>query len=66
MTSPFVAILMGSDSDLPVMQSILDALAAYVAEAGHLARIADQITARTASFPQGMMPLTVMANCRPE
>ncbi|NOX76272.1 MAG: 5-(carboxyamino)imidazole ribonucleotide mutase [Gammaproteobacteria bacterium] len=28
MTTPFVAILMGSDSDLPVMQSTLDTLAA--------------------------------------
>jgi len=28
MTSPFVAVLMGSDSDLPVMQSTLDTLTA--------------------------------------
>lgn len=28
MTTPFVAILMGSDSDLPVMQSTIDTLAA--------------------------------------
>ena len=26
MTSPFVAILMGSDSDLPVMQATIDIL----------------------------------------
>lgn len=29
MTTPFVAILMGSDSDLPVMKSTLDTLAAF-------------------------------------
>ncbi len=29
MTRPFVAILMGSDSDLPVMKSTLDTLAAF-------------------------------------
>jgi 5-(carboxyamino)imidazole ribonucleotide mutase len=29
MTTPFVAVLMGSDSDLPVMKSTLDTLAAF-------------------------------------